>query len=151
MSFIIPIGGVMFICVLVPALVQNAIEVVKLVTSGLSDGAQIAIFCLLLVVGDVVLRIIIYRWRPRHDGAQGVYEVPYTRGVEMCLMFNPGPFLGGLCDVVLDVQPRVPSAAFVMSCLTFNPGSLRRPLWCRAWRSTRFKNLYNLLYLFLLN
>ena len=53
----------MLACVLVPAIVQNAMEVGKeiLVASGLSDGAQIAIFCLLLVVGDFVLRIIIYR------------------------------------------------------------------------------------------
>ena len=53
----------MLACVLVPAIVQNAMEVGKeiLVASGLSDGAQIAIFGLLLVVGDVVLRIIIYR------------------------------------------------------------------------------------------
>ena len=63
MSFIIPIGGFMFGGVLVSAIAQSAIEVGKeiLAASGLSDGAQIAIFCLLLVVGDVVLRIIIYR------------------------------------------------------------------------------------------
>ena len=62
----------MLIFVLVPALVQNAMEVGKeiLVASGLSDGAQIAIFCLFLVFGDLVLRSILYH--PRHDGAQGV-------------------------------------------------------------------------------
>ena len=122
MSFIIPIGGGMLACVLVPAIVQNAMEVGKeiLVASGLSDEAQFAIFCLFLFVGNFALRIIIYRWRPRHDGAQGVYEVPYTRGVEMCLMFNPGP----------------PLLHLVM-CLTFNPGPLCGNLWCRAWRSTR--------------
>ena len=148
MSFIIPIGGGMLACVLVPAIVQNAMEVVKeiLVASGLSDEAQFAIFCLLLFVGNFALRIIIYRWRPRHDGAQGVYEVPYTRGVEMCLMFDPGPPLlyfvmscwtfnpGPLWQFVISCLTfNGPLWQFVISCLTFNPGSLRWPLWCRAW------------------
>ena len=68
--FLLPIIAIMFGGPLASAIVQSAIEVGKeiLAASGLSDGAQIASFCLLLVLGDFGLRCILYR----HDGAQGV-------------------------------------------------------------------------------
>ena len=78
--FPIIIGIYMFIGVLVPALVQSAMEFVKLVTSGLSHEAQCAfgLPLLLFVLLPVVFGLGFLMCPPEDPGTMA------RRGVEKC-------------------------------------------------------------------